>query len=467
MSGRYGRPSGLGTSGSAAGPLPAGGTPRDRVLDLAKGYALLVVVMAHALARDVSTGEPANVLDLRPELRWITWILQVLPLFFAAGAVSNRDSWQRSADAAAYVRRRISRLAAPAVVYASVWTALLLPLALHFTPVELVGRYLAQLLWFLGVYSMIVIAVPVTTRWASRPLLTLGLGLVTVLAVDVIRWQVEPLVGWLNWLLVWGWLHQLGYCLPTLRRQPAVRLLLAAAGALAVAFGLAVFGPYSTSMVSMANDEELSNLSPPTIVLACFGLAQVLLLAALWPLLDRLLTRQQAWVVVAAWGSRAIEVYLWHVPLVAVVIGMAWVIPIRPAPLGPAWWLLHVTVAVLVLTAAWLLAGPMARAARWLRAHTEPRRPMPVPPVLAGVVTAMVIVALSQTGFATWLGDGLLGMPSSSLLLLLLLGGWRAVAAVGATHDTVGSAGVVRADQAGGTLVIGHDGADAPGQHVP
>ncbi len=435
------------------------------MLDLVKGYALLVVVVAHALAWDVSTGEPANVLDLRPNLRWVTWLMQVLPLFFAAGAVSNRASWQRSEDAGAFVRRRISRLAAPAVVYASAWTALMLPLALMFTPVEVVGRYLAQLLWFLGVYGIIVIAVPVTARWASRPLMTLGLGLVVILAVDAVRWQVEPLVGWLNWLLVWGWIHQLGYCLPSLRRQPTARLLLSAASALAVAFGLAVLGPYSSSMVSMANDEGLSNLSPPTLVLACFGLAQVLLLAALWPLLARLLTSQKAWLVVAAWGSRAVEVYLWHIPLVAAVIGLAWVFSIGPAPLAPSWWLLHVTVALLVLTTAWLLAGPMGRASRWLRARTGQLRPSVVPPVVAGVVTSMAIVALSQTGFATWLGDGLLGLPSSSLvLLLLLLGGWRATA--GAAH-TDGSARGVGSDQAGGALAVGHDAAQAPGRHLP
>lgn len=45
---------------------------RDRVIDLTKSFALMVVVVAHALVWDVSTGEPASVLDLRPELRWVT-----------------------------------------------------------------------------------------------------------------------------------------------------------------------------------------------------------------------------------------------------------------------------------------------------------------------------------------------------------------------------------------------------------
>ncbi len=72
------------------------GAGRDRVLDLTKSFALLVVVVAHALAWDVSTAAPASILDLRPALAWVTWLLQVLPLFFAAGAVSNLASWDRS-----------------------------------------------------------------------------------------------------------------------------------------------------------------------------------------------------------------------------------------------------------------------------------------------------------------------------------------------------------------------------------
>ena len=195
------------------------GAGRDRVLDLTKSFALLVVVVAHALAWDVSTGTPASILDLRPELAWVTWLLQVLPLFFAAGAVSNLASWSRTRDARRFWRRRVSRLSTPAVLYALVWASVLLPLALLVEPVEMVGRYLAQLLWFLGVYGAAVVAVPLTARWASRPVVTLAVWLGVIVAVDLVRWQVAPLLGWFNMLLVWAWLHQLGYSLPALRAR--------------------------------------------------------------------------------------------------------------------------------------------------------------------------------------------------------------------------------------------------------
>lgn len=406
----------------------AGG--RDRVLDLTKSCALLVVVVAHALAWDVSTGEPASVLDLRPELRWVTWLLQVLPLFFAAGAVSNLASWRRHPNSDSFVRRRIGRLATPAVLYAAVWTALLLPAALWFVPVELVGRYLAQLLWFLGVYAAIVVAVPVTARYASHPARTLGIGLVAIVAVDMLRWQVAPALGWVNMLLVWGWLHQLGYSLPTLRTVGAVRLLLAGCAAVALALATAVLGPYSTSMVSTTGDPGLSNLSPPTVVLALYGLGQVLVLAAAWPLLDRLMQWRPAWYAVAGFGSRAVEVYLWHIPIVAVVIAVAWVTGLGPAPLGPAWWALHLTVVAVVVPVAWLLAGPMGRASRRLLGRVSTMRAPVARPIIPAALVSAAIVALSHTGFATWWGPGLLGITMATLpLTLVLVAAWWMVSA--------------------------------------
>ncbi len=428
---------------------------RDRVLDLTKSFALLVVVFAHALAWDVSTGEPASILDLRPDLRWVTWLLQVLPLFFAAGAVSNLASWRRHPDADAFRRRRVERLATPAVLYAGVWTTLLLPVALWFEPVDLVGRYLAQLLWFLGVYVAIVTAVPVTARWASAPRATLGIGLGVIVVVDLLRWQVEPALGWINMLLVWGWLHQLGYSLPALRAMRPARLLAAGVAVFALALGVAVVGPYSTSMVSTAGDPGLSNLSPPTVVLALYGLAQVLVLAAAWPLLGRAMRWRPAWYVVAAFGSRAVQVYLWHIPIVGGVIAVAWVTDLGPPPLGPAWWAVHVFVALVVIPLAWLLAGPVGRGSQRLGRRVATRQASRIAPLAPAVLVSVAIVALSQTGFATWWGPGLLGVPMSSLLLtpLVVVAWWAASAGVGA--DDHGLPGSQMTDLPGRDAAIG------------
>ena len=69
---------------------------RDRVLDAVKALALLVVIVGHSLAwHTPGDGTAINVLERAPWLIPLTWVFQVLPLFFAAGAVSNAASLAR------------------------------------------------------------------------------------------------------------------------------------------------------------------------------------------------------------------------------------------------------------------------------------------------------------------------------------------------------------------------------------
>ena len=405
---------------------------RDRVLDAVKAVALLLVVVGHSLAWDVSGGTPGNVLEGRPGLVPLTWVFQVLPLFFAAGAVANLGSWRRRPDALRFQAHRLARLATPALVYVGFWTVLLLPFAPLSEQVVGVGRFLAQLTWFLGVYAAVVLAVPLTSRWVGRPVTTLALWFLAIVAVDVVRWRWAPTLGWLNLFLVWGWLHQWGYHLPGLRA--ASRRLTAAAGvlALAAALLLAWLGPYSWSLVSTASDVELSNLAPPTAVLALYGAGLVCLLASVWPWLSALLANERLWAAVAVFGSRAIGVYLWHIPVVGIVVGVVLLVGARPEPLGPAWWALHVVGAAVVLSTAWVVAGWAGRADRALlaRGSTRPSWPRSAVAVAVGALP-LVILTSAETGYATWWGAGLLGLvPSSSLLVLVLLAlCWRALVA--------------------------------------
>ncbi len=405
----------------AADRLLAG---RDRVLDAVRAFALVSVVFIHSVAWDLSGGAPASVLDRRPDVVWATWLLQIVPLFFAAGGATNRLSWERRPDAAAFLRRRVLRLGTPGFVYAGVWTAVLLPLALIPAIADLAvtaGRFLAQLLWFLGVYALVTAAVPWTVRWARRPAVTLAVWLAAVGAVDALRWNVWSAAGWLNLLLVWGFLHQLGYHLPVLRAAGWRRTLPAGLLTLALAVALAVAGPYSSSLTTRAGDPEPSNLSPPTLVIALYGAALVFLLAAFWPVLDRWLARERTYRVVGAFGVRAMGVYLWHIPVMALVVGAAWLAGAGPRPLGPAWWALHLGAFVVVLGGAWLVAGAAAKADAALRARaaTWRRRRVPALPSALGVGAALL--AMNLHGFGTWWGGSQIGLWSSGLLNLAVL----------------------------------------------
>lgn len=400
---------------------------RDRVLDATKVGALLVVIVGHSIAWEVTGGSAQNVLETRPDLAWLTWFFQVLPLFFAAGAVSNAGSLERSQSRADYWSRRVERLAGPVLVYAGFWTLLLLPLQVIWgETVTLAGLFLAQLLWFAAVYLFVVAAAPWTARWRGRPYLTLVVWLGAIVLVDAIRLNAAEALGWLNLILVWGWLHQVGYALPVLRNVRRWKLIGAAAASLAAAVAIALVGPYSSSLVSFGADDEASNLAPPTIVTTLYGLAIILLLAAAWSWLERVLTRPAPWTPIALLGSRGMGLYLWHIPIVGSAAAIAMVVGSSPDPIDWAWVLVHGTTAMAAIVGAWLLASLAAPAQRWVDGlGTEGRRNSTALAALVTFGMAIGILYASVIGFATWWGTGAMGIPGSSpVVLLVLVGLW-------------------------------------------
>lgn len=415
---------------------------RDRVVDTVKTVALLAVVIGHSLAWHIADdGSPVNVLEQVPSLTAITWLFQVLPLFFAVGAVSNAASLARSTPSD-FLRRRTRRLATPVVVYSGFWTVLLMAIVVVLTvaggvPDALTGagRFLAQLLWFAGVYTLVVAAVPVTAGWRQRPVVTLTVWAMLVAAVDVARIGGAPSVlGWLNFLLVWGWLHQLGYQLPQLRAARRGLVALGGIGLLAAAAALAVMGPYSSSLVTVSGDGELSNLAPPSLVLLLYGAGQVLLLAAIWPWLATALTSDRLWAGVAVVAGRAMGIYLWHIPLVGIAAALAMAVNWQVVPLSLWWWIVHVAVVVVVLPTAWLLAGVAGGVERRVDRHR--RAFVRLPAWLSAVGVGVAVLLTSTTGFATLAGGGLFGLPSSSIVnLAVLLLFWQATATADAAKQ--------------------------------
>jgi hypothetical protein len=395
--------------------VAAASAGRDRVLDAVRVAALVVVMLAHSLAWHIADGEIGNVLEQRPGLAVITWGFQILAVFFAAGGMSNGLALQRRPAVGPWLAHRLQRLLGPVLLYATFWSLLLLPAAAAFGPdVEMVGRFLAQLLWFAGVYLVVVALAPWTYRHQGAGVL-LG-WLAAIVAIDALRLTVAPALGWLNMVLVWGWLHQLGYRLPALRQARPALLLAGAGGALALAVAVAVLGPYSTSMVTFQGDDAPSNLAPPTIVVALHGTALVLALAAGWRWLDRLFARPAWWTPVALLASRGIGLYLWHIPLVGIAAGASLLVGLEVSPLAPAWWALHGAVSVAVVAGAWLLAGLAQRVQPQLERIPGRRSSGAAAAQTAGA--GLLVLLLSVTGFATWWGQALLGIPASTPVVL-------------------------------------------------
>tara|TARA_Y100000780_G_scaffold221222_1_gene229309 strand:- start:2527 stop:2850 length:324 start_codon:yes stop_codon:yes gene_type:complete len=77
----------------------AGQTPesRNRYVDFLRALSILAVISGHWLmaAPHVIDGNLAiaNMLELEPWTRWLTWGFQVMPVFFLVGGYANGVSW--------------------------------------------------------------------------------------------------------------------------------------------------------------------------------------------------------------------------------------------------------------------------------------------------------------------------------------------------------------------------------------
>jgi len=376
---------------------------RDRVMDAVKALALLLVIAGHSLAWTVtSDGSVINTLDAAPYMFPLTWVLQILPLFFLlAGAGLTRLSGSR--EARGYLGR-LTRLSAPALPLIAITVVLALAASaiVGADAARAAGVLPVQLVWFLGVYLVLVAAAPLLVR-CSGPW-AVAICLVVILGVDLLRVNVNELIGWVNLILVWGLFAAIGTRLDRLRtiRPPLLVLgtIVFASGAI---FAIVV-GPYSPALISTDAVEGISNLAPPTIVLALVGLAQICLLLLLWSPLRRALDHDRLWVPVAIFASRAMEIYLWHMLVFTVAIAGMIGLGIAPAALSLLWWLQHLAVAAVVLAVVWFAAPGLGRLSRglagWL-GSISPRLPLGTAwaRVLL-VVAAVTLLCVSESGVA-------------------------------------------------------------------
>ena len=73
---------------------------RNRIIDFWRAAAILVVVFGHWLAASIwlrADGEIAllNSLQWIPYSAWVTWIVQVMPIFFFVGGYANARALRR------------------------------------------------------------------------------------------------------------------------------------------------------------------------------------------------------------------------------------------------------------------------------------------------------------------------------------------------------------------------------------
>lgn len=336
-------------------PIPAAKyatqTPpdRDRIIDAARGISLVIVVAGHAIMAVVTWqyGVPkvGNLLAAFPWTQAFTWVFQIVPLFFFAGGAANTISWDRhilrGGTYAEWMWSRAQRFLRP------IWSYLLImgvvaAFVTWLAPSRVASPLMlltTQLLWFMGSYILVTALTPLFKPATPLQAVIRTLSLLVACGlVDVLRFfQGFPnAVGVVNFILVWmvpGYLGTL-WARGTIKKFSRPFLSSILLFGVTINALLIAFGPWPISLVGMPGD-PISNMAPPTVVLAIHCLNWVALVALLKEPLTRLLARDAVWRRVTWVNLVAMTLYLWHLPMLVLLISISHFLGLdRPTRLG-------------------------------------------------------------------------------------------------------------------------------------
>ncbi|KIQ62020.1 membrane protein [Kitasatospora griseola] len=300
---------------------------RDRALDGLRAVALLSVPLGHWLLGGFTVSDNvlhnASPLAALSFMAPLSWVLQMLGVFFLVGgrasALSLRRSAERGVGAGEWLRGRVLRLARPVLGVAAVWAALIPVLRGLGVPADTVRTgavLMVQPLWYIAMYLVLTALTPLCVRfgawsrgWASAALLA------AVAAVDLLRYGPwgASMPGWLSLLnLLPGWLfaYQLGVDWAHGRISRAGAWLTALGGAALFAVLLLVFH-YPASMVGVPGAAR-TNSHPPSLLVLALASVQGGAAMLLKDRLGRALRRPLLWLPVVVVNLGAMTIFCWH-----------------------------------------------------------------------------------------------------------------------------------------------------------
>ncbi len=409
----------------------AGGTPtgRDRYVDFLRLFSIAVVVLGHWLMAVVIVRDGEVVIDhllvAAPRMQLVTWVLQVMPVFFIVGGFANVISWEAARSKghsySNWLQARTARLLRPTMVFAAVWAAaafVLLTIGVDPELLKIGTQVVAVPLWFLAVYVGVVVLAPIMISLDRRFGWTIPVGLLA--AAGFIDWLHHglsvPVVGWINFLFVWLGIHQLGvrWQRSTLPKRTTSALTLAATGLLGL-IALTVTGPYPVSMVGVPGSAWTNNL-PPTVALMMLAVFQTGVMLALRKRVSKWLERPAVWAGVIIGNGRIMTIYLWHMTSMVGVFGLGlWSggTGFGLEPLGAAWWWSRLAWFIVLMVPLTALIATFGR-------FEQARLSRPSAALAVGLgVTAVVwgFASLALNGFIT---SGLVGVaivPAAAVVL--------------------------------------------------
>lgn len=398
---------------------------RNRAVDAYRALAMLAVAVGHWAAISVALDadgalRAGNALAEAPQLGWITWIFQVMPLFFVVGGFASAmslDAHTRSGGRGAdWVAARLRRMLAPTVVLGSVWLVLLGGgVVLGAGGIVAAAAVAAAIpLWFLANYTIdTAIAPRVLPAFRRGPARFVGFGLAVFVAVEALHLAGVPLVGHVNWVLGWLLFQVAGFAWRDGRLPHGRRMAALAAALWAAAVALVALGPWPIAMV---HHEGLTHspTHPPSVALLVFGAAYSATAIAIAPRLSSWLARSpRAWTAVVAGNAVSLSVYLWHftafLAVAAACYSVGWLPTATVAT--SAWWLQKLPMmfgAAVVLAAIVAVVSGVER-----RALLAPRQSW-----TRGEGSMLLTAAIVSGGVKLWVGGSAPAVVAGSAIVL-------------------------------------------------
>ena len=419
---------------------------RERYIDALRAIAIAAVVLGHWLITVITydrRGRPTGHSALEA-LQWsypITWLLQVMPLFFVVGGFANAASLvsrrSRGRDAIDWLQDRSGRLIRPTTALVVVLAAAALIARLLGAPPDETRNavWVASIpLWFLSAYLVVVLLTPITYALHVRFGLAVPVVLVVLVALgDVARLNGRPMLAYGSFLFGWLAMHQAGFFWRdgrlSFRPRLAVPLLVCGATALVL---LTILGPYPVNMIDVPG-RPVKNASPPTVALLAAAALQLGLVFLLRDRAERRLRRPNPWRTVVGVNSVVLTIFLWHMSAVLIVVSVLSTLDLLPTPqVGTRdWWLWRLPWLAMLLLALGILVAIFGRIE--LRGSRRPaRRPRLMPagvalalsqPVVRAVLTVCgfvaVVYGLLTNNLTPKLSDQLFGVPLRALIAFL------------------------------------------------
>ena len=384
---------------------------RNRAVDFYRALAISFVILGHwFLVAPVLRGgeiELTIILAEQPWTQYLTWLFQVMPVFFFVGGFSNALSWN-SARKDPEKRRtwasgRLARLLKPTVPLVILWAiAAFIAARLGVETDLIIATSQAALvpIWFLAVYIVITMAVPVSYAvWERLGIWSVVLLALGAIAVDSIAFGFDQ--GWLRWSnygFVWLAVHQLGYWWQGASRPGITALGLVALGVTWLYVLIGHFG-FPVAMVSVPG-EEFSNTRPPTTAMLAVGSMQIGVILLMTAPISKWLQRTKPWAVVILMNQMIMTIYLWHMTALILIVGLALAlggVGLSVEPSTSTWWSLRPMWLIFYLAALIPLVLIFVRFESAIKAGPA-KTPGPLQSVPGAFVTCGGLIMMALTG---------------------------------------------------------------------